>query len=46
MCNWTKDPQRIIDYLALFDQKNFFPCILIIRDMTFEFEYLCKFEFI
>ncbi len=43
---WTKELQGMIDYLALAWQNNFFPCILIIRRMTFKFEYLGKFEFI
>jgi hypothetical protein len=46
MCNWTEDLQGIIDYLALAWQNNFFPNILIIRGMTFEFEYLGEFELI
>ncbi len=36
----------MIDYLALAWQNNFFPRILIIRGMTFKFEYLGEFEFI
>jgi hypothetical protein len=46
VCNWTENLQGILDYLALARQKNFFPRILIIRGMTFEFEYLGEFEFI
>jgi hypothetical protein len=36
----------MIDYLALAWQNKFFPRILIIRGMTFKFEYLGEFEFI
>jgi hypothetical protein len=46
VCNWTKDLQGIIDYLALACQKKFFLRILIIRGMTFEFKYLGEFKFI
>jgi hypothetical protein len=45
VCNWTKNLQGIINNLALAGQKNFLPRILIIRGMTFEFEYLVEFEF-
>ncbi len=45
VCNWTEDLKGIINYLALAWQNNFFPRILIIRGMTFEFEYLGDFEF-
>ncbi len=45
-CNWTEDLKGIINYLALAWQNNFFPRILIIRGMTFIFEYLGEFEFI
>jgi hypothetical protein len=46
VCKWTEElrVQGIIDYLALAWQNNFFPRILIIRGMTFE--YLGEFEFI
>jgi hypothetical protein len=43
---WTEEPQGMINYLALAWQNNFFPRILIIRGMTFKFEYLGEFEFI
>jgi hypothetical protein len=46
VCNWTEDLKGIINYLALARQNNFFPRILIIRGMTFKFEYLGDFEFI
>ncbi len=46
VCNWTENLQGILDYLALARQKNFFPRILIIHGMNFEFEYLGEFEFI
>jgi hypothetical protein len=46
VCNWTENLQGIINYLALAWQKNFLPRILIIRGITFEFEYLGEFEFI
>jgi hypothetical protein len=46
VCKWTEELQGIIDYLALAWQNNFFPRILIIRGMTFKFEYLGEFEFI
>jgi hypothetical protein len=46
VCNWTEDLKGIINYLALARQNNFFLRILIIRGMTFEFEYLDDFEFI
>jgi hypothetical protein len=46
VCNWTEDLKGIINYLALARQNNFFLRILIIRGMTFEFEYLGDFEFI
>jgi hypothetical protein len=46
VCNWTEDLKGMINYLALARQNTFFPCILIIRGMTFEFEYLGDFEFI
>jgi hypothetical protein len=46
VCNWTKDLKGIINYLALARQNNLLPHILIIRGMTFEFEYLKEFEFI
>jgi hypothetical protein len=46
VCNWTENLQVIIDYLALARQKSFLPHILIIRGMTFEFEYLGEFKFI
>jgi hypothetical protein len=46
VCNWTEDLKGIINYLALARQNNFFPRILIIRGMTFVFEYLSDFEFI
>ncbi len=46
VCNWTKDLQGIIGYLAIVWQKNFFPRILILHGMTFEFEYLGEFKFI
>jgi hypothetical protein len=46
VCNWTEDLKGIINYLALARQNNFFPRILIIRGMTFEFKYLGDFEFI
>jgi hypothetical protein len=46
VCNWPENLQGIIDYLALAWQKNVFPRILIIRGLTFEFEYLGEFEFI
>jgi hypothetical protein len=46
VCTWTEDLKGIINYLALVGQNNFFPRILIIRGMTFEFEYLGDFEFI
>ncbi len=46
VCNWTEDLKGIVNYLALARQNNFFPRILIIRGMTFEFEYLGDFEFI
>jgi hypothetical protein len=43
---WTEQLQGVIDYLALAWQNNFFLRILIIRGMTFKFEYLGEFEFI
>ncbi len=43
VCNWTENLQVTIDYLAL-RQKSFLPRILIIRGMTFEFEYLGEFD--
>ncbi len=46
VCNWTKDPQGIIEYLALTGQKNSFQHILIIHRMTFKYEYIGEFEFI
>jgi hypothetical protein len=46
VCNWTEDLKGTIKYLALARQNNFFPRILIIRGMTFEFKYLGDFEFI
>ncbi len=46
MCKWTEDLQGMIDYLSLAWQNNFIPRILIIRRMTFKFEYLGEFEFI
>ncbi len=46
VCNWTEGLKGIINFLALAQQNNFFPRILIIRGMTFEFEYLGDFEFI
>jgi hypothetical protein len=46
VCNWTEDLNGIINYLALARQNNFFLRILIIRGMTFEFDYLGEFEFI
>jgi hypothetical protein len=46
VCNWTEDLKGIINYLALARQNNFFPRFLIIRGMTFEFEYLGDFEYI
>jgi hypothetical protein len=46
VCNWTEDLQGIINYLALACQNNFFPHIVIIRGMTFEFEYIGKIELI
>jgi hypothetical protein len=46
VCNWTENLQGIIDYLALAWQKNFFPRILIMRGMTFEFKCLGEFKFI
>jgi hypothetical protein len=42
VCNWTKDLQGIMDYLAPALQKNVFSCILVLRGMTFEFENLRK----
>ncbi len=44
--NWTEDLNGIINYLALARQNHFFPRILIIRGMTFKFEYLGEFKFI
>jgi hypothetical protein len=46
VCNWTEDLQGIIDHLALAWQKNFFPRILIIHGMTFQFKYFGEFEFL
>ncbi len=46
VCKWTEELQGMVDYLALAWQNNFFPRILIIRGMTFKFEYLGEFEFI
>ncbi len=46
VCNWTEDLKGIINSLALARQNNFFPRILMIRGMTFEFEYLGDIEFI
>jgi hypothetical protein len=46
VCKWTEELQGMIDYLALARPSNFFPRILIIRGMTFKFEYLGEFEFI
>jgi hypothetical protein len=46
VCKWTEELQGMIDYLALAWQNYFFPRILIIRGMTFKFEYLGEFEFI
>jgi hypothetical protein len=43
VCNWNKNLQGIINYLALVWQKNFFPRVLIICRMTFKFEYLGEF---
>ena len=46
VCKWTEELQGMINYLAQARQNNFFSRILVIRGMTFKFEYLGEFEFI